>query len=124
VTKPLAIVFYEKLLPGSQVVNRLTDLGYRVTATQTASDVPRLVREGSPMVVVADLVVRTGDFVSVIQSLKSDPATAHVPVLGFCDPKNRKLVDAAVKAGAKLVAADKGIPEQLPHLLDHVLALE
>jgi PleD family two-component response regulator len=124
VTKPLAIVFYEKLLPGSQVVNRLTDLGYRVTATQTASDVPRLVREGSPMVVVADLVVRTGDFVSVIQKLKSDPATSHVPVLGFCDPKNRKLVDAAVKAGAKLVAADKGIPEQLPHLLDHVLALE
>jgi hypothetical protein len=45
VTRPLAIVFYEKLLPGTQVVNRLTDLGYRVTATQTAVDVPRLVRE-------------------------------------------------------------------------------
>jgi DNA-binding NarL/FixJ family response regulator len=105
-------------------VNRLADLGYRVTATQSASEVPRLVREGGPMVVVADLVVRSGDFVSVIKSLKSDSSTAHVPVLGFCDPKNQKLVDAAVKAGAKLVAAEKGLPEQLPHLLDHVLAVE
>ena len=28
-TQPLAIVFYENLLPGRQVVNKLTDLGYR-----------------------------------------------------------------------------------------------
>lgn len=123
-TKPLAIVFYEKLLPGSQVVNRLTDLGYRVTATQTAVELPRIVREGKPMVVVADLVLRTGDLVGIIQELKADEQTAHVPVLGFCDPKNKKLVEAAVKAGAKLVAADKGIPDQLPHLLEHVLAVE
>ncbi len=124
VTKPLAIVFYEKLLPGSQVVNRLTDLGYRVTATQLASEVPRLARAESPMVIVADLQLRAGDFVSVIQTLKSSADTEHVPILGYCDPKNQKLVDAAVKAGAKLVAAEKGLPEQLPQLLDHVLAVE
>ena len=124
VTKPLAIVFYEKLLPGSQVVNRLTDLGYRVTATQVASDIPRLARQERPMVVVADLSLRSGDFVPVIRSLKADAETEHVPVLGFCDPKNQKLVDAAIQAGAKLVAAEKGLPEQLPQLLDHVLAVE
>jgi CheY-like chemotaxis protein len=124
VTQPLAIVFYEKLLPGSQVVNRLADLGYRVTATQTAVDLPRLVRTEKPMVLVADLVLRTGDLVGMVRELKSDPATAHVPVLGFCDPKNRKVVDAALKAGVALVAADKGIPEQLPQLLEHVLAVD
>lgn len=124
VTKPLAIVFYERLLPGSQVVNRLTDLGYRVTATQIASDVPRLARDERPMVLVADLLLRSGDFVPVIKALKSAPETEHIPVLGYCDPKNQKLVDAAIQAGAKLVAAEKGLPEQLPHLLDHVLAVE
>ena len=28
--QPLALVFYERLLPGSQVVNRLQDMRYRV----------------------------------------------------------------------------------------------
>ena len=31
-TQPLALVFYEKLMPGSQLVNRLQDLNYRVQA--------------------------------------------------------------------------------------------
>ena len=124
VTRPLAIVFYEKLLPGTQVVNRLTDLGYRVTATQTAVDVPRLVRENRPMVVIADLALRHGDFCGIIGQVRSSPDLAHVPVLGYCDSKNRKLVDAALEAGAKLVAAEQGIPDQLAQLLDHVLAVE
>src|SRR2546423_14440364 len=34
-TQPLALVFYESLMPGSQVVNRLQDLKYRV---QTIND--------------------------------------------------------------------------------------
>ena len=29
-TQPLALVWYEKLMPGSKLVNRLQDLGYRV----------------------------------------------------------------------------------------------
>lgn len=124
VIRPLAIVFYEKLLPGTQVVNRLTDLGYRVTATQTAVDVPRLVREHRPMVVIADLALRHGDFCGIISQLRASPELAHVPVLGYCDSKNRKLVEAALEAGAKLVAAEQGIPDQLAQLLDHVLAVE
>jgi len=39
-TEPLALVLYEKLLPGSQVVNRLQDLKYRV---ESISDASRLV---------------------------------------------------------------------------------
>jgi len=124
VTRPLAIVFYERLLPGTQVVNRLTDLGYRVTATQTAVDVPRLVREHHPMVLIADLALRNGDFCGIIGQLRASPDLAHVPILGYCDLKNRRLVDAALEAGAKLVAADHGIPDQLPQLLDHVLSVE
>jgi hypothetical protein len=56
--------------------------------------------------------------------LRASPDLAHVPVLGYCDPKNRRLVDAALEAGAKLVAAEQGIPDQLPQLLDHVLSVE
>ena len=38
-SEPLALVLYEKLLPGSQLVNRLQDLKYRV---QTISDPAKL----------------------------------------------------------------------------------
>ena len=35
-TQPLALVVYEKLLPGSQLLNRLQDLNYRVQAIANA----------------------------------------------------------------------------------------
>ena len=35
-TQPLALVVYEKLLPGTQLVNRLQDLHYRVQAVTDA----------------------------------------------------------------------------------------
>lgn len=123
-TQPLAIVFYENLLPGRQVVNKLTDLGYRVQTVQVASSVLETVRREKPLVLVADLALRHGDFCGVIAQLKQDPETTHVPVLGFTNTKNTKLVDAAVAAGAKLVAAETGVLDQLPQLLDHVLAVE
>jgi CheY-like chemotaxis protein len=124
VTQPLALLFYEALLPGSQLVNRLTDLGYRVQTVQVAASVHDLVRREKPLVLIADLVLRHGDFCGVIAELKRDPDTGHVPILGFTDLRNQVLVEAAVKAGAKLVADGSGILEQLPQLLDHVLAVE
>jgi len=82
------------------------------------------VRTQKPVVVVAELALRAGDLCPVITELKNDPETRHVPVLGYGDPKNRKLGEAAVKAGVGLVAAEAGILDQLPQLLDHVLALD
>lgn len=123
-TKPLAIVFHESLLPGSQIVNRLTDLGWRVQAVNIAANVLELVRREKPMVLVAELALRHGDFCGVIRDLKQDPAIAHVPVIGYTALKNKKLQADAVKAGAKLVAADSAVLDQLPQLLDHALAVE
>lgn len=123
-TQPLAIVFYESLLPGSQLANRLADLGYRVQTVNLASTVASLVRKEHPMVLIAELGLRHGDFCGVISELKRDPAVAHVPVIGFTAQKNKKLQDAATKAGARLVAADSAVLDQLPQLLEHALAVE
>src|SRR6266550_3827385 len=78
-TTPLAIAFYEYLLPGSQLVNGLQDLGYRV---QTISDVQTLVLhtlQEKPLVVVADLVTSKGDICAAIRQLKRNPETKHIP---------------------------------------------
>ncbi len=123
-TKPLAIVFHETLLPGSQIANRLTDLGWRVITVNIAANVLGLVRQEKPMLLIAELALRHGDFCGVIQELKTDPEITHIPVLGYTGLRQQKLRNDAVAAGARLVAADTAILEQLPQLLDHALAVE
>ena len=82
-TQPLALVYYEKLMPGSQLVNRLQDLNYRV---QTVNDLPALLRlragrktdagDGGPG-------SKRDDVCRAIAALKADAATRHIPIIAF-----------------------------------------
>jgi len=123
-TKPLALVFYEELLPGSQLVNRLQDLGYRVQAITSASDLLPAAEEQKPMVILADLKIHSGDLTSVIGQIRNSPKTSHLPILAFTGKKDRKLQESATKAGASLVAFDDAILQQLPQLLEQVLQVD
>ena len=123
-TTPLALVFYENLLPGSQLVNRLQDLGYRV---QTLSDVRTLVLQAlqeKPLIVVTDLACGDADVCAIIRELKRNPETRHIPVIAFTDLKDEKLQSAATSAGATMVAGNDAILDQLPELLDQALQVE
>ena len=123
-TTPLALAFYEHLLPGSQLVNRLQDLGYRV---QTISDVQTLVLQAlreKPLVVVADLAAANGDVCAAIRELKRNPETKHIPIIAFTDLKNEKLRAVATAAGATIVAGSDAILDHLPQLLDQALQVE
>ena len=121
--QPLALVFYEKLMPGSQLVNKLQDLNYRV---QTVSD-PALLQPGSlqesPLLVIADLA--GGDAVlSAIAGLKADAATSHIPVIAFAAEGATQAMAAAQKAGANLAVSDIAIANHLPELLNQALQIE
>jgi CheY-like chemotaxis protein len=124
VTQPLALIVYENLLPGSQLANRLQDLGYRV---QPVPDIGRLVEiaeREKPLVVVTDLVSSKGDVCEWITRLHKNPATEHLPVLAFAAAENTQLQDAGRLAGAKIVASEIAMQQHLPQLLDQVLAVE
>ena len=88
-TKPLALVFYENLLPGSQLVNRLHDLGYRVQTIGDAGKIVDEARQAKPIVLVADLVSRASDVCSMIGKLKENLETRHIPILAFTGSKDR-----------------------------------
>ena len=123
-TTPLALVFYENLLPGSQLVNRLQDLGYRV---QTVSNVQTLVLQAlqeKPLIVVAELVSVDADVCATIRELKRNPETRHIPVIAFTDLKDEKIQTAATTAGATMVAGNDAILDQLPELLEQALQVE
>ena len=123
-TQPLALVLYEKLLPGSQLVNRLQDLNYRV---QSVSDTALLVEcceQAKPMLVLADLSANQKDVCAAISKLKHNPATQHLPVIAFGDEEDQALQKMALDAGATLIVSESALLNHLPQCLDQALSVE
>jgi len=123
-TKPLALVFYERLMPGSQLVNRLQDLGYRVLAITEAALLIETAKRERPMLAFVDLVTHRANICSIIKDMKGDEETGHIPVVGFAAQKDERLHNEAAKSGATLVASDDALLPQLPHLLEHALQVD
>lgn len=123
-TQPLALVLYEDLMPGSQLVNRLQDLHYRILSVPNASQLPEYARKEGPMLVFADLGSSSADICAAIARLKSEPATAHIPVIAFADEGADQLQSAGRQAGATLVATDSAVLSHLPQLLEQALQVE
>lgn len=123
-TKPLAIIHYERLMPGSQLTHRLNDLGYRVQAVAEAQSLVETARREKPMVAIVDLAGQKANMCSIIQDLRMDKETEHVPVIGFAMAKDVKLHAEATRCGVTLVAYDDALLPQLPHLLEHALRID
>jgi CheY-like chemotaxis protein len=123
-TQPLALVFYEKLLPGTQLVNRLQDLGYRVLTVSKVDALVASAEKETPMVVVMDLVSNYGDVTAAIGQLRQNAATRHLPILAFAKEKNVAAQTAARDAGANLVVNDTAILTHLEQFLEQALQLD
>ena len=123
-TEPLAIVLYDRLMPGSQLVNRLQDLKYRV---QTINDPGLLVEcaeQAKPMVVLVDLESSRNNTCAAISRLKKNPGTAHLPVIGFGMDPSTDLQKEAREAGVNVIANEAALLGHLPQLLDQALQID
>lgn len=123
-TQPLALVVYEKLLPGSQLANRLRDLKYRVQTIADAGALLTCARQEKPMLVLIDLVSARHNLCEAISRLRNDPDTRHIPVIAFAPESNEELHQAARNAGAAIVTGDTTILPHLSHFLEQALQIE
>jgi len=123
VMQPLALVIYERLMPGSQLVNRLQDLNYRVLVLNEVTGLAATVQRESPLLLVLDLTV-PGDVCGALATLRSTPATAHLPVIGFAPENARDLLPAAQAAGANMAVTEIALLNHLAQLLDQALNLD
>lgn len=123
-TQPLALIFYEDLMPGSQLVNRLQDLHYRVQPLTGGNDLAAAALESGPMLVFADLVCKSNDVCKAIAALRANPGTAHVPVIAFADEAETVLQESARLAGATLVVTDAAILTHLEQFIERALQVE
>jgi len=123
-TQPLALVLYEKLLPGSQLVNRLQDMNYRVQAIADADRLVECAEQAKPMLVLADLEAVKNNVCAAVARLRQHAATKHLPVIAFSSESAGELQAAARAAGANLVVTEAAILTHLPQFLDQALQLE
>lgn len=123
-TQPLALVLYEKLLPGSQVVNRLQDMNYRVQAIADADRLVECAEQAKPMLVLADLESTRHNVCDAVARLRQSATTKHLPVIAFSGERAAELRAAARAAGATLVVTEAAILTHLPQFLDQALQVE
>ena len=124
-TQPLALVLYERLLPGSKLVNRLQDLGYRVLTVPGTDALLACAQQEKPMLVLADLAGTAGPkVIEAIAQLKQNPATSHLPVIAFAEEKDTTGQQAARDAGATLVVNEVAVLTHLQPFLQQALNLD
>jgi hypothetical protein len=128
VTKPLALIFYENLLTGNQLLNRLSDLDYRTLAVTDVVKLPDTAGQERPLLIVCELGAMAERLCSVVRGLRATPATAHVPVVGYVrekKPKDAEHISAqAQAAGMNLVVNEAVLLSHLPQLLEQALRLD
>jgi len=122
-TQPLALVLYEKLLPGSQLVNRLQDLHYRVETLTDPNLLVPCAEQAKPIVVLTDLK-STHDVRSAISRLRQHPATRHVPVIAFGGETSAEEQASAEAAGVTLVVSEAAVLNHLEECLEQALQIE
>lgn len=123
-TQPLALVLYERLLPGSQLVNRLQDLNYRVQSISDAAMLLECAEQARPMLVLADLESTRNNICSAISRLRQNAATHHLPVIAFGAEHNPDLQTAAQAAGVTLIVSEQAILNHLAECLEQALRVE
>ena len=122
--QPLALLLYEKLLPGGQLVNRLQDLGYRVQPVPAPADLAPTAEREKPLVAFVDLEPRFEKTCEAISALRRNSATSHLPVIAFAAAQSEEAQEAARRAGATLVVADAALLVHLGQFLDQALQVD
>jgi len=122
--QPLALLVYERLLPGGQLSNKLRDLGYRVVPVTDPGDLVATADREKPLVVVTDLEPNHKKAVSAIAALRALETTAHIPVLAFGAAQNEGAQEEAREAGGTLVTNDNSILAHLDQFLDQALRVD
>jgi Response regulator containing a CheY-like receiver domain and a GGDEF domain len=121
--QPLALVLYERLLPGSRLVNLLQDLKYRVQTLADAGMLVECAEQVKPMLLIVDLESARSNVTQAIAKLRQNAATQHIPVIAFGGEAS-KLKEDAKEAGVTLIVDETALLSHLPIFLEQALQVE
>jgi len=118
------MLLYQKLLPGTQLVNRLQDLKYRVQTIDSPAELASLAAKFKPMVVLVDLGTPDPELLREVRRLREGKETQHLPVIGFGATSTEEAKKAALEAGVTLLVSDSAILSHLSQCLAKALELD
>ena len=121
VNEPLALLLCERGLIATQLAQRLEGLRYRLVAISNPSELVTLAESQRPMVVLVDVDGLPEPAVSSVEQLRSNSATAHIPVIAFARETDDSVQAALVAKGATIVVNEAAVLSHLPQLLDRAL---
>ena len=122
-TQPLIVVAYEKLLPGSQLVNRLEDHGYRVKSISDVALILETVVNEKPLLVIIDMEPRVEEYAGCIAKLRSGSETSHIPIIALTEANNLETETVARRSGSTLVVSNSAILAHLEQFLQQALEI-
>jgi PleD family two-component response regulator len=123
-TQPLALVVYEKLLPGTQLVNRLQDMGYRVQVVDNPSALLETAEATKPLIVFVDLQSTRVNMLEAVAALKAHSPTSHLPVVAFGPEDDAETQQNARTSGVTLLASEVMLANHLPQVLEQALRID
>ncbi|HAM73683.1 MAG TPA: hypothetical protein DCM86_18775 [Verrucomicrobiales bacterium] len=123
-TQPLAILLYDRLLPGSQLINKLQDLGYRVTTAEGPGTLVETCLREKPLLLFADVGDRGQAICSALKQLRENPETSHIPVIATIPARSPESEAVAREAGAKVVVHDTVILAHLEQFIEAALQID
>ena len=118
------MLLYQKLLPGTQLVNRLQDLKYRVQTIGAPAELAESAAKFKPMVVLVDLGTSDPELLREVRRLRERKETQHLPVIGFGATNTEEAKKTALEAGVTLLVSDSAILSHLSQCLAKALELD
>lgn len=102
--RPLVIALCPDLMMRSRIESGLDIAGYRLRVAGGPTRLAEALAEESPACILIDLEAGD-DAIALIERLRSDEATAGIPLAAFAGHTNVELLDQAKAAGADPVVA-------------------
>lgn len=103
------------------VMHRLSAAGYHACSARNGEEALELCREPMPDLVVLDAMMPIADGFEVLRRLKSDSATANLPVIMLTALRGEEDVVGALKLGAADYLVKPFIPDELVARIERLL---
>ncbi len=110
-------------MPGSQLVNRLQDLNYRVLAVNNAAQLAAITQRETPLLLFID-VVTPSDINGAIAKIKLASSIAHIPIIAFAPETDSSLIEQAKNSGANFAVSETAVISHLDQLIEQALHVE
>jgi PleD family two-component response regulator len=113
----MILAVLDDLMFTSKIKTAANQLGIPVTFARSADAANAELAKSAPSLVIFDLNNTRTDPLAIVSAMKSNPALAAVPTVGFVSHVQTELIDAARRAGVSEVLARSAFTQQLGDIL-------